>query len=124
MRLLLADLVLVLHFALAVFIAAGVACVWLGAALGWRWVRARTFRIAHLAAMAFVAAQAVLGITCPLTVWEDALRHGSDARSFVARWVARLLYYDLPEWIFTVAYVAAAAITMLAWRLVPPRPRA
>ena len=123
MRSLLADIVLVLHFALAAFIVAGVVCTWLGAALGWQWIRARGFRIAHLAAISFVAAEALLGIACPLTVWEDTLRQGPVERSFVARWVGRLLYYDLPEWTFTTAYVAAAAVTCLAWWVIPPRPR-
>ena len=70
-----------------------------------------------------MAAEALLGIACPLTVWEDSLRGGLGNRSFVARWVARLLYYDLPEWVFTVLYLAAAAATIAAWWLVPPRPR-
>src|SRR5690606_37221395 len=35
MRALLADLILVLHFAIAAFIVAGLAFTWLGAALGW-----------------------------------------------------------------------------------------
>jgi hypothetical protein len=123
MRALFADFVLVLHFAIAAFIAGGLACTWLGAALGWQWIRNRRFRLTHLAAIAFVAAEALLGIACPLTVWEDALRSGAGERSFVARWVSRLLYYDLPEWVFTAAYVAAALATLAAWPVVRPRPR-
>jgi hypothetical protein len=123
MRSLLADIVLVLHFALALFIVAGVVCTWLGALLHWQWIRRRGLRIAHLAAISFVAAEALLGIACPLTVWEDALRQGPDGHGFMARWLARLLYYDLPEWVFTVAYVVAAAVTLLAWWVVPPRSR-
>jgi hypothetical protein len=118
-----ADLVLVLHFALAVFIAGGIAAIWLGWVLAWPWVRNRAFRLAHLAAICVVALEALLGIACPLTVLEDSLRGGRVERGFVARWVGRLLYYDLPPWVFTSAYVAAAAATLLAWRLVPPRPR-
>ena len=123
MRALLADFVLVLHFAIAAFIVGGLVCTWLGAALGWQWIRDRRLRLAHLAAIAFVAAEALLGIACPLTVWEDALRSGAGERSFVARWVSRLLYYDLPEWVFTAAYVAAALATLAAWWVVPPRQR-
>jgi hypothetical protein len=123
MRALLADLVLVLHFAIAGFIVAGLAFTWLGAALGWRWVRNRCFRLTHLAAITFVAAEALLGIVCPLTALEDALRYGAGERSFVARWVSRLLYYDLPEWVFSSGYVAAALATIAAWWVVPPRRR-
>lgn len=119
-----ADALLAVHFAVAAFIVAGLALVWLGAALGWRWVRNPWFRYAHLAAIAFVAAEALLGLACPLTVWEDLLRGNPQAGSFVGRWVRRLLYYEAPPWVFTAAYVAWAAATLLTLRLVPPRRKA
>ena len=123
-----ADTILVVHFLIAAFIVLGLVAVWLGAALGWRWVRNPWFRYLHLGAIAFVAAEAVLGIACPLTVWEDALRGGRSmhggAESFVARWLRALLYYQAPEWAFTAAYLAWAAATLVTLRLVPPRRRA
>jgi len=117
---LLADLVLVVHFLFVLFVVGGLAAIVAGAR-HWSWVRNRTFRLAHLAAIAFVAAESLLGIACPLTLWEDALRGGGPARSFVGRWVARLLYYDFPEWVFALAYCAFAAAVAWAWRRVPPR---
>jgi len=117
----LADAVLVLHAALVVFIVGGLLAIWLGAASDWRWVRGRAFRGLHLAAIGVVALLALLGIACPLTVLEDTLRHDAGAtQGFVQRWVGRLLYYELPAWVFTVAYVAFAALVALTWRLVPP----
>jgi hypothetical protein len=98
--------------------------VWIGAALGWRWIRNAWFRYLHLGAIAFVAAEALLGIACPLTVWEDLLRGGGGRESFVARWVRALLFYRAPEWAFTTLYVAWTAATLLTLRLVPPRRRA
>lgn len=123
MRSLLADLILVLHFAIAGFIAVGLAAIWVGFAAGWTWIRNRAFRIAHLVAIGFVALESIFGIACPLTVWEYRLRGIDDERGFVSRWVARALYYDLPEAAFTVAYLVATAATLAAWRLVPPRRR-
>jgi len=119
-----ADLILVVHFAIVIFIVGGLIAVWIGAARGWMWVRSRWFRYLHLGAIAFVAAEALLGVMCPLTVWEDALRGGARAESFVGRWVRYFLYYDAPEWVFTAAYVAWAAATLVTLRLVPPRKRA
>ena len=119
----LADVLLVVHFALAAFIVGGLILVWIGAALGWRWVRNRWFRYLHLAAIGYVAAEALLGVACPLTIWEDLLRGGLRPESFVARWVHRLLYYRAPDWVFTAAYVAWAAATLLTLRWVRPRPR-
>ena len=79
------------------------------------------FRYAHLAAIAFVAAEALLGYACPLTIWEDLLRGGARPESFVGRWVARLLYYNAPEWVFTALYAAWAAATLVTLQLVPPK---
>jgi hypothetical protein len=119
-----ADVILIVHFLIAAFIVLGLVAVWLGAALGWAWVRNPWFRWLHLGAIAFVAAEAVLGIACPLTVWEDLLRGGVRAESFVARWVQALLFYRAPEWVFTVAYLAWTAATLVTLWLVPPRRRA
>jgi len=121
---LLADVVLVLHFAFVLFVVGGLALILVGAVAGWRWIRNRAFRYAHLAAIVFVAVEALVGVTCPLTVWEYLLRSGSpDGPSFVGRWVSRLLYYDFPEWAFTTAYVLfAIAVAVTLWR-VPPETR-
>ncbi len=121
MSALLADFVLVVHFAFVAFVVGGFALILAGAAAGWRWVRNRTFRFAHLAAIVLVAAEAVVGVACPLTVWEHLLRRDAPAGpSFVAHWVSRLLYYDLPAWVFTTVYVVfASAVAVTLW-LIPP----
>ena len=119
-----ADVILVVHFAIVLFIVGGLLAVWAGAALGWAWVRNPWFRWLHLGAIGFVAAEALLGVACPLTVWEDMLRGSVRAESFVGRWVRYFLYYDAPAWVFTVAYLGWAAATLATLRLVPPRRRA
>jgi len=119
-----ADALLVTHFLLAVFIAGGLPLVWLGAAAGWRWVRNAWFRSLHLAAIAIVALESLLGIACPLTVWEDLLRGSLQPQSFVGRWVQRLLYYNAPERLFTTLYAVWALATLVTLLLVPPRKRA
>lgn len=118
---LLADAILLLHFAIVLYITLGLPAIWLGAACGWQWVRRLWFRLTHLAAIVFVALEALSGVWCPLTVWEDALRGSTNELSFVARWVHRLMFYQLPEWVFTLAYVSFAAVVGLTWVLVPPR---
>jgi hypothetical protein len=119
----LADIVLFMHFAFVAFVIGGLAAIWLGAAFGWHWVRNFKFRVAHLAAITFVAAEALLGVMCPLTVWEDSLRgRGSDI-GFIARFIRSVMFYELPPWVFTVAYVSFAAIVALTLWLVPPQAR-
>jgi hypothetical protein len=121
---LLADALVAVHLAVAVFIVAGLVLTWIGAGLDWRWVRNPWFRYLHLAAIVFVAAEALAGMACPLTVWEDMLRGGARPDSFVGRWMRRVLFYQAPEWIFTTAYCAWAAASVLTLVLVPPRRRA
>src|SRR5579859_2855720 len=116
-----ADALLVAHLLLAAFVTGGLLLVWLGAAAGWRWIRNPWFRYLHLAAIGIVALEALLGVACPLTVWEDLLRGGLQAQSFVGRWVQRLLYYDAPERLFTALYAAWALATLVTLRFVPPR---
>jgi hypothetical protein len=127
MGLLFADLLLVLHFAIVLFITGGLILVWIGAWRRWAWVRNPVFRYMHLAAIAFVALEALLGYACPLTVWEDALRGGTRSASFVGRIVRAVLYYDAPAWVFTVLYAAWAAASAATLYFVPatqrPRPR-
>ena len=83
MSTLLADIVLIVHFLFVAFVVGGLALIWIGAALGWAWVRNLWFRVAHLAAIVFVAGEALVGVWCPLTVWEDTLRgvHGEKTSS-------------------------------------------
>ena len=119
-----ADVVLLVHFAFVLFVTGGLVVIWIGAALGWPWVRNFTFRALHLAAICFVAAEAVAGIVCPLTLWEDALRGRDSEVGFIARWVSRVLFYDLPEWIFTLAYVTFAAVVLATFWFVPPQRKA
>ena len=119
-----ADALLVLHFAIVVFIVGGLVLTWIGAWLAWGWVRNPWFRYLHLGAIAFVALEEIIGMTCPLTEWEDALRGGGSGESFVGRWVRVLLYYRAPEWVFTALYVAWTAATLVTLRLVPPLSRA
>ncbi len=120
----LADVVLVSHALVVAFIVGGFVAIWLGAALDWAWVRERRFRFTHLVAIGIVALLAALDIPCPLTVIEDRLRTGhAGPEGFVQHWVGRVLYYDLPMWVFTLAYVLFALVVLLTWRYVPPRPR-
>lgn len=124
----LADALLILHAGFALFILLGLVAIWLGARLGWGLARNRRLRIAHLAAMGFVALESLLGLACPLTEWESRLRTlaGADgyAGGFVAHWFGRLLYYDLDERVFLALYLLLFAAMAASWRLVPPRGRA
>jgi polyferredoxin len=117
----LADVVLVIHFAFVAFVVGGLAATWIGAAAGWRWVRNFWFRVLHLAAICFVAAEALLGVMCPLTVWEDALRGRGSEVGFIARWIRSVMFYEVEPWVFTAAYIGFASVVALTLWFVPPR---
>lgn len=121
---LLADAILALHLGVVVFVVGLLPLVLAGGAIGWRWVRHRRLRITHLGLMLFIAAQAWFGRLCPLTIWEQDLRRmaGQSAygESFIQHWLSRLLYWDLPWWVFVAAYTAFAGLVALAWWWVRP----
>ena len=120
----LADLVLIVHFLFVLFVVGGLLAIWTGAALGWVWVRNLRFRVAHLAAILLIMAESLVGMACPLTVWENFLRKtGSGGTSFMQRWVGRLIFYDLPEWVFTLAYVLFALAVLATFFIIRPLAR-
>lgn len=122
----LADVVLVVHFGVVVFVVGGLLAIPVGNALGWRWVNRWWFRIVHAAAIVVIAAQAWLGQHCPLTILEVWLRAqaGEATRhdvSFVQYWFERLLYFQAPLWVFAVLYTLFGVVVALAWWRYPPR---
>jgi hypothetical protein len=118
-----ADAILFLHIGLVVFVVGALPAVWVGAHFGGAWVRNRVFRGMHLGAILFIAAESLLGIACPLTVWEYALRGDSSELGLIQRWVRALLYWDWPSWVFAVLYCAFALLVIWTWLRIPPRVR-
>jgi hypothetical protein len=114
------DFILVVHVSVVLFNLGGLFTIWLGALRGWSWVRNRTFRTVHLGLILFIAAEAILGVACPLTLLEDWLRGTVSERGFIGRWIHSWLYWDLPSWVFIVVYSKFAALVAATWKLVPP----
>ncbi len=113
-----------MHALFVLFVVGGLAAVYTGRLLGWCWIRNRAFRIVHLAAIGIVVGQSWLGVICPLTRFEMALREAAgDATysgAFVAHWVERLLYFDAPWWVFVAGYSVFGVAVAAAWFIVPP----
>ncbi len=117
----LADAILVVHAAFVAFVVLGLPAIWIGLALGRPFARNRWLRGAHLAAIAFVVAQTLLGYACPLTIWEDALRGASAQPGFIERWIRAWLFWRAPPWVFAAAYFAFGALVAWTWWRYPPR---
>jgi hypothetical protein len=123
----LADMLLVFHAAYIAFVVAGFILTAIGMFRQWKWIRNVPFRVLHLGAIGIVVAEAWLGVICPLTAWESELREAAGgtgySEPFVAHWLQRLIYYDFPPWVFTLAYTVFGAMVALTWILAPPRRR-
>jgi hypothetical protein len=124
--LLAADVILFVHVLFVAFVVLGLVSILVGRFLSWSWVRNPWFRAAHLAGIAVVVLQAWLGVICPLTTWEMALRaKAGDAvysGSFVSYWLESLLYYQAPPWVFVLGYTLFGALVAVSWYWVRPRP--
>lgn len=124
LQLYMADGLLLLHTLFVAFVVIGLLLVLAGKPLEWQWVHNPWFRYLHLAAIGFVVVQAWLGLPCPLTVWENAFRvQAGDleyAGSFIAHWMAALIYYQAPAWVFTTIYSLFGLLTLLSFFWVRP----
>ena len=119
----LADAILVLHAGFVLFVVGGLVATWIGVALGLSFARSPWFRGAHLAAIAFVVAETLLGFMCPLTLWEDALRGEVSEAGFIQRWIHAWLFFNWPAWVFNAIYVAFGGLVAWTWVRYPPRKR-
>ena len=121
----LADAVVIIHAAYVAFVVFGLAAILIGAAMRWRWTRSLAFRITHLAAIALVCLESIVGVMCPLTSLEDSIRARSGAAQyqgdFVAYWAHRMIFYNFPPWIFTTAYISFAILVAITFIAIPPR---
>ena len=120
---LLADIILVIHFIFVLFVVGSLPLIWIGALMRLNFVRNRRFRFAHISAILFVVIESLIGIVCPLTLLEDQLRGTETGESFIQRWLHRVLFYDVPEWLLAGIYVLFALLVVITFRLVPPHPR-
>jgi hypothetical protein len=122
--LLLSRIILMLHFAFVIGVILPIPLILIGVWRRWKWIRNPTFRIIHLSMIGIVVLEALIGIFCPLTVWEQALRRQAGEESyegsFVGYWISRLLYYDFEPWIFTLAYCILGALILALYFFIPP----
>lgn len=119
----LADSVVAFHAAYIAFVVFGLIAILAGYAAGWRWVRNLYFRAAHLAAILLVCIEAVVGVACPLTTLENALRLRAGGvgypGEFIGYWLDWIIFYNAPPWVFTAIYLGFGALVLATFWLVP-----
>ncbi|MBA4315891.1 MAG: DUF2784 domain-containing protein [Limnobacter sp.] len=120
-----ADLVLLIHFAIVLFVVGGLLLIVLGNFLRWSWVNHWLFRAMHVLAISVVVLESWLGIECPLTTLENWLRlqagQGVYQGSFIQHWVHGVMFYQAPGWVFALAYTLFGLAVVAAWWRWPPQ---
>ena len=120
----LADIIVVIHLSYACFVLFGLLAIIIGVSCGWIWVKNFTFRVIHLVCTVFVPLETIIRIACPLTTLENFFLRASGAegysRSFIGNFINKILFYEAPEWIFAMIYVALAILVVVYFILFPP----
>jgi Protein of Unknown function (DUF2784) len=102
----LADLVVVVHFAFIAFVA-------VGGLIAWRWPKVLWL---HVPAVVWAAGIVTIGYTCPLTTLEDDLRSRAGQRiypgGFIAHYLDNVVY---PERFKAIARLLVALLVVTGW---------
>ena len=121
---LLADIVIVVHLVYACFVLFGFLAIVIGVLRSWKWIENLHFRTIHLVCTVFVPLETLLCMICPLTTLENLFLRASGAegysRSFIGNLVSKILFYDAPEWVFFIIYVALAIAVIIYYIFYPP----
>ena len=108
------EIVLTVHFMIVFFFIAGFP-------IGLSWNQPM-FRYIHAGSLGGITLLMVMGIPCPLTILEEALRNQSYEGSFLATWLNRILYL---EWFdpfhVLIANVLFTALVLSAFLWYPVR---
>ncbi len=119
---LLADTILIIHAIYVAIVVLSVPLIIIGGILKWRWVHNMWFRLTPLAMIGLVVGESLLGIRCPLTVWENEARvtaQSGEHQDFVALWLDKILFYHFSHLTFTIAYVLFGTAIALLLFIVP-----
>jgi len=112
-----ADIILVVHLVWIVFMLYGfvltIRAFWRPAFWN-RWL----FRSIHLGGIIIVAGLEILGKYCPLTLWENALRHRYNPANnypgnFILGYIERLIYPDVSPLVYLLPTYGIALFTLV-----------
>ena len=115
-----ADLVLIFHFGIVIFIISLFVIIPVGYRFKWNWPRNRKLRSTHLFLIFVVTSETFFGLTCPLTLIEHNLRGIYISNTFVNSWLQNLLYWSFPKEFFLISYILCLMWTIFMWNRFPP----
>ena len=117
----LADIILILHFLVVIFITVGFLLIPIGYYYDWIWIKNFKLRLFHFGLMFLVTFETLVGITCPLTSIENYLRGMNNSKSFISFWIEKIIYWDFPTSFFMFLYFVFLGWTLLMWKIYPPK---
>ena len=124
--LLAADAILFLHVLIVIFNVFGLVLIIIGYVLKWSCIRNPWFRYAHVAAISVVIVQSWIGVACPFTTLEMALRSKAGetvySGTFISHWLDSILFYQASPWFFVIIYTIFGLLVVVSWIVVRPRP--
>ena len=115
-----ADLVLIIHFIIVVFISSLFLLIPMGYQFYWKWVKKLKLRLIHLGLMTLITFETIIGITCPLTIIENNLRGIYISNSFFSSLVSKIIFWELPRLFFLILYILCLFWTIFIWFRFPP----
>ena len=119
MKLFLADLILIIHFAVVLFIIFGF-CFPIFYKFKFNFAKNYYIRIIHISLITIVLVETLAGVICPLTIIENLLRNSTQSESLIAKLLRDLLFWDFSISYFLLIYFVCFSWTVFIWFFFPP----
>ena len=115
-----ADIILIIHFLVVLFIASLFVLVPAGYKFNWTWQKNFKLRSIHLLLIFFITLETIIGITCPLTMLENHLRGVLVSNDFIDLYISKIIFWDFPPIFFLTLYFFCLIWTVFIWIKFPP----
>ncbi len=118
-----ADIILILHFGIILFITSLFFLIPVGYKFNWIFTKNIKIRVFHAGLMTFVTIETFLGIACPLTYLENYFlnENENENKLFLSYWLNKIIYWDLPSYFFLIMYLICLFWTFIMWYIFPPK---
>mgnify|MGYP001973931191 CR=1 FL=1 len=118
---LMADLILIIHFLIVVFIISLFALIPYGYHKKWTWVSLKKIRYTHLLLITFITIESILGFICPLTVLENNLRGIITNQTFISKYLSKIIFYNFSSSVFLSLYFTGFLFAVYLSLKFPPK---
>ena len=118
-----ADIILVLHFGIILFITSLFFLIPVGYKFNWIFTKNIKIRVFHAGLMTFVTIEKFLGMACPLTYLENYFlgNNENENKLFLSYWLNKIIYWDLPSYFFLIMYLICLVWTFIMLYIFPPK---